>query len=367
MGILFLINRDSLIKHFSVKFYYNKGSEHLIPAVSPPPAISSPDYAFLLDLCHFKKIISANSGISRKIMKTGSEKNDMPDISAQKRSDPILNEASARLRELYGSSLEGLYIERLVVGVLFVGVKFSNGRAGVAYTPPEVIIDAGNRILRSTTPAIRGMSAADVLDDRIPGPYAGVIRLAALNALSVPFFEDGTYRLESRSGDLSGIKPLFRHRRICIVGAIIPLLKNLKELGTAGVTIIDYKKETQEEALEGYGVFISPEHTTEALSRCDTAIFTGASIANGTAQGLLDAVPPHAAIAMVGPTAGFVPDPLFARRVALTGTVMITESDMALEILAEGGGALKLFGECAQKINILNTARLAELGLEGGI
>lgn len=275
----------------------------------------------------------------------------------------ILDEAAKTLRELYGNELDTLSIERLVVGVLFVGVKLSNGRGGVAYTPPEVIRSAGNRILKGSTPTIRGMPACAVMAGDIPGPFAGVIRLATLNALSVPFFEDGRYTVDT-SGDLSGISLLFRNRRICMVGAIIPLLKKLKELGPAEVAIIDRKKETQEEAEAGYGIFVSPERTAETLARCETAVFTGAAIANGSMEQLISFVPADAAIAVVGPTAGFVPEPLFRRNAAMVGTVVVTDIDQALEVLGEGGGGYRLFGTCMRKINLLNVQRLRQLGLE---
>lgn len=275
----------------------------------------------------------------------------------------ILDEAAKTLRGRYGNELDTLSIERLVVGVLFVGVKLSNGRGGVAYTPPEVIRIAGSRILKGSTPTIRGMQAASVMAGDIPGPFAGVIRLATLNALSVPFFENGRYAIDG-SGDLSGIPSLFRNRRVCMVGAIIPLLKRLKELGAAEVAIIDRKKETQEEAEAGYGTFVSPERTAETLARCETAVFTGAAIANGSIEQLISFVPADAAIAVVGPTAGFIPEPLFRRNTAMVGTVVVTDSDRALEILAKGGGGYRLFGECVRKINLLNVDRLRQLRLE---
>ncbi|MEA5114108.1 MAG: DUF364 domain-containing protein [Geobacteraceae bacterium] len=276
-------------------------------------------------------------------------------------SEAILDEAAETLRGLYGSDLDILAIERLVVGVFFTGVKLTNGCGGVAYTPPEIIRSAGSRILKGSTPTIRGMRAAEAMAGDIPGPFAGVIRLATLNALSVPFFENGRYRVDE-SGDLSGIQPLFRNRKVCMVGAIIPLLKKLKELGAAEVTIIDRKKETREEAEAGYGTFVSPEHTAETIARCETAVFTGASIANGSVEQLISFVPADAAIAIVGPTAGFVPEPLFRRNVAVVGTVAVTDSDRALEILAEGGGGYRLFGSCVRKFNLINSRRLRQSG-----
>jgi len=278
----------------------------------------------------------------------------------------ILDEAAATLRELYNDSLENLVIERLVVGVFFTGVKLSNGQAGVAYTPPEIMKRAGSRILKGSTPTIRGMLAAAVMTGDVPGPFAEVIRLATLNALSVIYFESPRYRMDT-SGDLSGIPWLFRNRKVCMVGAIIPLLKRLKELEPTQVTIIDHKKETQAEAKAGYGTFVSPDRTAEALAGCETAVFTGAAIANGSIGELIDLVPANAAITVVGPTAGFIPEPLFRRNVAMVGTVMVTDSDQALEILAEGGGGYRLFGECVQKINLLNIPRLRQLGFNDSL
>jgi len=275
----------------------------------------------------------------------------------------ILDEAANTLRGLYGGELDSLAIERLVVGVFFVGVKLSNGCGGVAYTPPEVVRSAGIRILKGSAPLIRGMRAAEAMAGELPSPFAGVIRLATLNALSAPLFEGGRYCVDT-SGDASGMASLFRNRRVCMVGAIIPLLKRLKELNPAEVSIIDRKTETREEAEAGYGVFVPPERTAETIARCETAVFTGAAIANNSIEQLIRFVPRDAALAVVGPTAGFVPEPLYRRNAAMVGTVVVTDIDQALEVLGEGGGGYRLFGTCMRKINLINTERLRLLGLD---
>jgi uncharacterized protein (DUF4213/DUF364 family) len=270
----------------------------------------------------------------------------------------ILAEAAECLASLYDELLPSLSVEKLIVGVFFTGVKLSNGCAGVAYTPPEMIQRASTRILKGEMPRYHGLKAAQVLNGDLPGPFADVIRLATLNALSVPFFQSGRYEITS-GDDLSGFTQLFQGKRICMVGAIIPLLKRLNKLGAAEIAIVDKKKETREEAVLGH--FVPVEETASALSRCQTAVFTGASIANGSIETLLGYVSEDAAVAVVGPTAGFIPEPLFRRRVAMVGTVVVTDGDQAMEILSEGGGAYQLFGSCVRKINLINRARLMEL------
>jgi uncharacterized protein len=298
--------------------------------------------------------------MTKSIMPPGKD-GQSPLSRNQSDTSSLLDEAATVLAQWYGQHLNGLRIERLVVGVFFVGVKLSNGQAGVAYTPPEVVRTAGRRILKGNSPMVRGMQADEVMRGHLQHPFAEVIRLATLNALSGDLFAKGRYRMGCGE-DLSGMESLFQGRRVCMVGAIIPLLKRLRELRPTSVSIIDHKQETKIEAEPDLGTFMPSEQTAFALARCQTAVFTGAAIANGTIEQLIAQVPDDAAIAVVGPTAGFVPEPLFHRRVAMVGTSMVINGDRALELLAEGGGGYRLFASCVRKINLLNVARLQQLG-----
>lgn len=271
----------------------------------------------------------------------------------------ILDEAAATLKGHYGAGLARLTIERLVVGVFFTGVVLSDGSGGVAYTPPEAIQRASTRILKSQRPAYRGLPVSEVIGPAQPGPFAHVIRLATLNALSARLFQGRRYTVLPDGGLTDYFPWLFTGRRVCLVGAIIPLLKRIDALGAAEVMVIDKKKETRAEAT--LGNFVPVGQAGVALAACQTAIFTGASVANGSVAELLAAVPREAAVAIVGPTAGFVPDPLFQRGVALVGTAIVTDGERALEILAEGGGAYQLGQTCLRKINVINGPKIDEL------
>lgn len=281
------------------------------------------------------------------------------DYSGQGKPAAILDETADILRSYYGSVIRFLFIERLVVGVFFTGVKLSNGYGGLAYTPPGIIKNASRRILKGNSPTIKGTSADKVISGKMQNPFSDVIRLATMNALSAPFFQDGRYAVY-KSDDLSDVSYMFAGRRICMVGAIIPLLRRFKEMGAREIKVIDWKKDSRIEVESARGEFISPEQTAETIAQCETAVFTGATIANGTIDHLLKLVPQKATVAVVGPTAGFIPEPLFRRKVDLVGTGMVTDIDTALSVIAEGGGAYRLFGRCLQKINILNRQRIKQ-------
>jgi uncharacterized protein len=275
-------------------------------------------------------------------------------VSADSGSSEIFKDATEFLTKLHGQELEHISIERLIVGVFCTGVKLSNGHGGIAYTPPESIQRAGTRILKGHKPLIRGMRADESIAGGVPGPFSDIIRLATLNALSVPFLINNRH-IDNTVDDVTDYPQFFVEKKICMVGAIIPTLRRLKELGIRNVTIIDRKEATRAES--DFGNFIPIEKTAEALASCDTAIFTGASIANGTIEYLIRCASKNATIIVVGPTAGFIPEPLFRRRVSIIGTVAVTDSDLALELLSEGAGAYQLFKRCLRKIILINPDR----------
>lgn len=273
----------------------------------------------------------------------------------------LLDRTAETLRHLLGNRMNGLRIERVIVGVFFTGVKLSDGSGGVAYTPPELIKRGGVQLLDGTVRLIKGSSVADVITGTMDSIFGDVIRLATLNALSVQFFENGRYPV-MEGGDLAVHGSIFSGRKVCLVGAIMPLLQRLSSLGTAETVIIDQKPET--DCDPALGRRVTTAFTAESLGACDTAIFTGATIANGSLPKLISMVPESAAIVVVGPTAGFIPDELFRRRVALVGTVVVSDSDHALDLLAEGGGAHQLYRSCMRKITVSNMPRLRALQLE---
>jgi len=285
---------------------------------------------------------------------------DAQDVAVEENASGwIFDEAVRTLRRYYGAGLDTLRIERLVVGVFVTAVKLSNGCGGVAYTPPEIIEHAGRRVLHDYATSIRGMTAAAVAQGGDIGPFSPVIRLATLNALSVPILDERSRGCPS--DDLAVYRPLVVGRRVCMVGAMIPLIDRLAELSPKAILVADKKYETLEEVKKA--TVVPLDELPATLAGCDTAILTGATIPNGSITGLLDMMSPRTAVVVTGPTGGFVPEPLFGRGVALVGTTLVTDADRTVDILSEGGGMYHLFDGCLRKISLPNTPRLRELGV----
>lgn len=90
----------------------------------------------------------------------------------------------------------------------------------------------------------------------------------------------------------------------------------------------------------------------------DVVLITGTAIANGTIDHLLDLTKKAKEVAIIGASAGILPDVLFDRGVTLIGGVRVTGADKMMQIVAEGGGtpALKT---AVEFINIKPKAKKA--------
>ena len=54
----------------------------------------------------------------------------------------ILQETVEIVKDRLSGSLEGITVERMVIGVFFTGVKISNGSGGICFTPVKEIPEA---------------------------------------------------------------------------------------------------------------------------------------------------------------------------------------------------------------------------------
>jgi hypothetical protein len=88
---------------------------------------------------------------------------------------------------------------------------------------------------------------------------------------------------------------------------------------------------------------VLPDTACEQLvPEADIVVITGSTLANGTLDRLLELAENARIVAIVGPTASCLPEPLFRRGVKYIGGIRIRDADMAMQILSEGGGTPQL-------------------------
>ena len=175
------------------------------------------------------------------------------------------------------------------------------------------------------------------------------IRLAAMSALSSTLLRSKRYRLvaDRDALDLLDIKTM---RTVCLVGAFGSYIRRLKAVRGLKLRVLELSEEAFEKEDKEY--YVPAARGPKVLPSADTVIITGASIANGTIDGLLKYVRPGARVVVVGPSSSILPDALFKRGVTMVSGALITDADEALEILSEGGSAYHLYETCARKVNL---------------
>jgi uncharacterized protein (DUF4213/DUF364 family) len=105
-----------------------------------------------------------------------------------------------------------------------------------------------------------------------------------------------------------------------MIGLFPPLLRQVRAAG-ARLTVLELKPELAGER-EGIRVTLDPA----GLSSCDEVLSTCTVLLNDTLDAVLAACGRARTVVLIGPTAGCLPDPLFARGVAALGGRRVTDA-----------------------------------------
>jgi uncharacterized protein (DUF4213/DUF364 family) len=162
------------------------------------------------------------------------------------------------------------------------------------------------------------------------GPVDRALGFAAINALSQQLFARAGW-LPPASGDpLGGVHPQ-SGEHIGMVGLFTPLLRAIGEAG-ARLTVLELNASLVREE-PNLRVTTDPAQ----IASCTKVLSTCTVLLNDTLDGVLAACRDARYLAVIGPTAGCVPDPLFARGVHALGGRRVTDGARFLEAFAGGG------------------------------
>ena len=266
----------------------------------------------------------------------------------------ILEETVQLIRERMVGRLASLAIEEFRVGVFFTGVRLESGHAGVAFTPigeiPEAVCCPSSAARMPDAGKLTRKDIDELLAYAMsPNLIKSAIGVALLNALSHYLFEKGLekhYDIHyGRDGlDSMEISPL---ETVCLVGAFTPYIRRFKTSGNQFFIIEKTPEALRPEEMKHYR---PPSEAPQVLSECDVVIITGAAIVNHTVDELLHQTKPDSRVGIIGPTASMIPDGYFRKGVDIMGGVRITDSDLMLRIVGEGGSGYHLSNACGQRV-----------------
>lgn len=254
----------------------------------------------------------------------------------------IVKEILERIKAEVGD-VERIVAERVVIGLGYTAVKLNTGHVGLCYTfSDEIMLNCCQISRRAGTLAeslaikLAELSLSWDLSEAIVG-------VAALNALSQLAMERRPDSYVIVEGNLINHISITKDDVVVLVGNIHPFIPRIRER-TDKIFILE--RDPKKRSLGLY-----PDVAAEELlPRASIAIITGTTLANGTIDRLLELSKNAREVALVGPTASTLPDPLFEHSVTVIGGVRIIDGERVMQVVSEGGGVPSLKGACRQVV-----------------
>ena len=221
----------------------------------------------------------------------------------------------------------------------FCAVQLDDGSVGLAFT----LLDGTLAALHARgAGTLEGHAALALVRGYAEGDAAArTLGLATINAL--------TRRLYDRAGfvaddaiDSFGSLALKPGDRLGMVGHFTPLIAQARELGIP-VTVLELKAELVREEPE-----LVVTLDAKRLAGCNKIVSTSTLLLNDTFEAVAGCWRGAEAVAIVGPSAGCPPDPLFAAGVSAVGTAWVADAEAFLARCAAG----EKWGETSRKVTL---------------
>jgi len=199
----------------------------------------------------------------------------------------------------------------------FCALELEDGSLGLAYASLGDTLRALARDLPGTT--VAGLASTDVAGwFRSTDTVRRMLAFAAINALSQSLFRRAGYVPEPAPGSV-GALALGPGDHVGMVGLFQRLVEPILSSG-ARLTVLELDPELVSDEGSPYRVTLD----SDDLRSCNKVISTSTVLLNDTLDRVLVACRHAERLVMIGPNAGCVPDPLFARGVhALGGSAVI--------------------------------------------
>ena len=275
----------------------------------------------------------------------------------------ILNETIDRVTDILGHDLEGIAVERAVIGLFFTGVKLAAGRGaavgGTCATPRDAIpadICCPVSARAAGYRPLAGRPAAELMAEAVSGNGLGrAVGIATLNALTELCWQRRPHPEMSLvpGADAFDATEFHDGDRVVLVGAFIPFLKDLKRRRQPFLVLEQNPGALKPEEMPFYR---PADLAPEIVPGADVLLITGSTLLTDTLEDLLALARPEARVTVVGPTVGLLPDAFLARGADILGSVRVTQPDTFLDLLAEGASAPHFLGACAEKIVLARRA-----------
>jgi uncharacterized protein (DUF4213/DUF364 family) len=209
----------------------------------------------------------------------------------------------------------------------FMGISLEGGAAGVSYVLlPDEKMEEYTAL--QTVDFIGKNPREFALEFGNDNPVKEMISLAAVNAICQHVIREADIAIDDATDSL-GLLNVTAGDKIGMVGLFFGLTKKIEKAG-ADLVVIE-KNEQLIQKFPDLHITVDPTK----LSACNKILCTSTTILNNTLDEILAHCLPDAFVSIVGPTAGYIPDPLFARGVDVVGGRIVKDGEQFLQLLAE--------------------------------
>ncbi|MBD3196011.1 MAG: hypothetical protein GF317_13215 [Candidatus Lokiarchaeota archaeon] len=173
--------------------------------------------------------------------------------------------------------------------------------------------------------------------------FQKTLALGCINAISQHLLRLSNYKLDFTTDSL-GYLQIENDDMVGMVGFFPPLVKKLENANTS--LIIIEKRERLVQKNERWKVSLDPSE----LESCNKILCTATTILNESIDNILSYCKNAEKFSIIGPTAGFLPDPIFSRGVDVVGGTYITHPSLFMELIKKNekwGPATRKY--CLQK------------------
>ena len=219
----------------------------------------------------------------------------------------------------------------------FMAISLESGATGISFVllPDEKMAEY-NALQPTAFVAANPRELA--LEFGSDDPIKEMISLASINAICQHVMQATEFVVDSATDSL-GLVAVSAGDRIGMVGLFSGLIETIERVGAELVVIEKNKK-----LIEKFPDLPITLDATE-LSTCNKILCTSTTILNNSLDEILANCSADAFVSIIGPTAGYLPDPLFARGIDVVGGRVVPDGPRFLQLLAEGNR----WGEATQK------------------
>lgn len=210
----------------------------------------------------------------------------------------------------------------------FMAMGLESGAVGLSYTlMPEPHEEEYDNLKESY---FIGQNPVDIAlkFGKSNDPIKNMLGLAAINSICQHILKITKFNLDFTTNSI-GLFSISKGDHVGMVGLFNPLLQIIKESG-AELIVIE-KKENLIKRFPDLNITLDPRE----LRHCNKILCTASTILNNTLDEIIKNCPPDSKISVIGPTAGFLPDPLFKRGVDVVGGTFIYNADQFFKILEQ--------------------------------